>query len=353
MLSDTKYRRQMIDTSITLLPLLFMAYYNYGARTLIMAAISIATAGIADYICLLFQGQKWWKRYDFSPFIIGLTYVLLLPASAPYWLVIFGSLFAILVVRHPFGGYYHTLFHPSLTAFAFVVICWNGLVTKYPEISQSLPLTPTVDVPVFDSPAYRLMLGGGMNVDFLDAMLGNFIGPMGTTCTLVLLCCGIYLIFRKTILWQIPVASLSLIAFFAWFFPRINGSRMVSLLMELTSGVLLFSILFIASMDNDEMETSAGKWIYGLMLGGIIVLFRQLSYIELVSPFAIIIMNTVDHRCDAYAATIGKLIRATLQKSKKWALLSANAVRHAAAAAGTYLSDRLNHWINNAGKGEK
>ncbi len=305
MLSYEKYRRQMIDITITLLPLLVMAWYYYGSRVLIMAAISVVSAIAADYVCLLLQGERWWKKYDFSAWIAGLTYVLVLPASAPYWLVAFGAVFAIVVVRHPFGGHYNTLFNPGLTAYAFVVLCWNNLVTQYPASMAALPLTATVDVPLYNSPAYQLMLGGSNNLQWLDALLGNFYGPMGTTCIAVLICCGIYLIFRKTIIWQIPVSSLAIVAAAAWFFPRINGSRLVSVLMELTSGVLLFSILFAAAVDNGEIQTSAGKWIYGVLLGCFIVLFRQLSNIEVVTPFVLIILNTIDHRCDAYASHIG------------------------------------------------
>ncbi len=304
--SHAQYRRQMIDTSIALLPILVVSTYFYGLRVLVMAGIGVATAVAADYVCLLFQKETRWKKYDYSAFIAGLTYVLMLPASAPYWLVITGVLFAVVVVRHPFGGHYNTLFNPAMTAFAFVTICWTELVTHYPSPFQQLPLTPTVDVPLNSSPAYRLMLGGANSMDLLDALLGNFNGPMGTTCIAVLLCCGVYLAVRRTILWQIPIASLSVVGFAAWFFPRVNASHEISLLMELTSGVLIFAVIFVASMDNGEIETPAGKWICGLILGGLIVLFRQLSKIELVAPFAIILVNTIDNRCDAYASHIGR-----------------------------------------------
>ena len=304
MLSFEKYRRQMIDVTITLLPLLAMAWYYYGPWVLILAAVAVLSAVAADYICLLMQGKRRWEKYDFSAAIAGLTFVLMLPASAPYWLAVFGAVFAVVVVRHPFGGCYNTMFNPGITAYAFAVLCWNGLVTKYPAALTELPLTASVEVPLYNSPAYQLMLGGSNNLQWLDALLGNFYGPMGTTCIAVLLCCGLYLIFRKTIMWQVPVASLAIVAAAAWFFPRINGSRMVSVLMELTSGVMLFAILFAASLDNGEIRTSSGKWMYGIILGGFIVLFRQLSNIEVVTPFVIIIMNTIDHRCDAYAGRI-------------------------------------------------
>ena len=214
--------------------------------------------------------------------------------------------FAVAVVRHPFGGHYNTLFNPAMTAFAFVTICWTDLVTHYPAPFQQLPLTPTVDVPLNSSPAYRLMLGGANSMDVLDALLGNFNGPMGTTCIAVLLCCGLYLAVRRTIIWQIPAAALGVVGLAAWFFPRVNASHEISLLMELTSGVLLFAVIFVAAMDNGEIETAAGKWICGLILGGLVVLFRQLSKIELVAPFAIIIINTIDNRCDSYARCIGR-----------------------------------------------
>lgn len=303
----------MIDTTITLLPLLVMAYYYYGPRVLVMAGISVISAAAADYLCLLLQKERWWKKYDYTPLIIGLTFVLMLPASAPYWLVVFGALFAVIVVRHPFGGHYSTLFNPALTAFAFLIICWNSLVTRYPAAFTQLPLTPTVETPLFNSPAYLLMLGGSNNISLLDALLGNFNGPMGTTCTAVLLCCGVYLAVRRTIFWQIPVASFSIVAFFAWFFPRINGSRLVSVLMELTSGVLIFSVIFIAAMDNGEITTPFGKWICGILLGGFIVLFRHLSSMELVAPFSVILINALDARCDSYASHIASWTLALLR----------------------------------------
>lgn len=340
MLPYEKYRRQMIDTVLALLPLLAMACYYYGPRVLIMAAISVGSAAAADYFCLLLQGERWWRKYDFSAGIAGLTYVLMLPASAPYWLVIFGAVFAILVVRHPFGGHYHTLFNPALTAFAFVVLCWNDLVTQYPASMTQLPLTASLDVPLYSSPARQLMLGGSNNIDWLDALLGNFYGPMGTTCIAVLLCCGIYLIYRRTIIWQIPVASLAVVAAAAWFFPRINGSRTVSVLMELTSGVLLFSVLFVAAMDNGEIQSRLGKWTYGVLLGGLMVLFRHLSRIELVAPFVVIIMNAVDHRCDAYAAHLCSGVKLILRLTWK----GIRKTGQAGAGAFNKVTGRLSRW---------
>ena len=351
--SHAQYRRQMIDTSIALLPILVVSTYFYGLRVLVMAGIGVAAAVATDYLCLLFQKEYRWKKYDYSAFIAGLTYVLMLPASAPYWLVVFGVVFAVVVVRHPFGGHYNTLFNPAMTAFAFVTICWTDLVTHYPTPFQKLPLTATVDVPLNTSPAYRLMLGGANSIDLLNALLGNFNGPMGTTCIAVLLCCGLYLAVRRTIIWQIPVATLGLVALSGWLFPRVNASHTISILMELTSGVLIFAVIFVAAMDNGEIETSAGKWICGLILGGLVVLFRQLSKIELVAPFAIIITNTIDHRCDAYARHIKNGFLFCVKAMAHGVLLALTSLKNGVVWCFKKITGPCESFVKKDGKGEK
>lgn len=303
--SETRFRRQALDTCLALTPLLFMGVFYYGPRVLILTFISILSALVTDYLCLLMQGERRFRKDDYSALVTGYLFAMLLPASAPYWLAIIGVAFAMAVVRHPFGGHYNTMFNPALTAFAFVTICWTDMVTSYPAPRTMLPLSATVEnIALSTSPAYRLMHGGAENIDLLNALLGNFYGPLGATSILVLLCCGVFLIVRKTIIWQIPVATFGIVGLFALILPRVNANRGTSLILELISGVLIFSVLFVAAMDNGELQTTAGKWVYGIILGLFVVLFRHISKTELVCPFAIIIMNAIDHKCDTYAENI-------------------------------------------------
>lgn len=297
-----------------------MGVYYYGPRVLILTLISILSALVTDYLCLLMQGERHFRKGDYSALVTGYLFAMLLPASAPYWIVVVGSVFAMAVVRHPFGGHYNTMFNPALTAFAFVTICWTDVVTSYPAPRTMLPLSATVEnVALSTSPAYRLMHGGAENIDLLNALLGNFYGPLGATSILVLLCCGIFLIVRKTIIWQIPVATLGIVAFFSLILPRVNASRSTSLILELISGVLIFSVFFVAAMDNGELHTTAGKWVYGIILGLFVVLFRHISKIELVCPFALIVMGAIDHKCDDYAKNIVQYGGAFLKDA--WRLL--------------------------------
>ncbi len=299
--SNTLFRRRATDICIALTPLFLMGIFYYGFRVVVITFLSVLTAVLSDHLCLLMQGNKHFK-IDLSSIVEGYVFAMMLPASAPYWLVIIGSAFTILVVKYPFGGHYNTMFNPAVTAFAFITICWTDIVTKYPVPRTILPLNPNLEnIALNHSPAYRLMNGGAENIGFLNALIGNFYGPLGATCLIVLFSSLAFLIIRKTAIWQIPVGVFSVIAFFALIFPRVNANRFTSLVLELCSGILVFSVTFIASIDNEEIKTDNGKWFYGVSLGLFIVLFRNISQIELVCPFALIVMSTIDHKCDSYA----------------------------------------------------
>ncbi|MDD6033198.1 MAG: RnfABCDGE type electron transport complex subunit D [Oscillospiraceae bacterium] len=344
------YRKQSRSIFIALLPVLFMSIYYYGLRALLLCGFGAAVSVATDLLCRLLQRKSTREPYDLSAVNTGMMLAMMLPASAPYWLVGAGAFLAIAIVRHPFGGTSATLFHPANTAFAFLLICWTELVTRYPLPRQQLPLSSDTGVTLYSSPAAKLMTGGAERLDWLDILMGNFVGPMGCTCVLILVCCGVFFALRGTILWQIPAASLSVVALFAWLLPRVNSSSFSSVTLELISGTMLFSIFFIASVDSGEIHTGLGKWICGFILGGLIVLLRSLSRTEMVTPFAIIIMNTIDHRCDAYGQNIIALLRrifSLLGRACRW---TGRAVVHFFSTLWERFSDLLQKLVDSPRK---
>ncbi|MBQ4051062.1 MAG: RnfABCDGE type electron transport complex subunit D [Oscillospiraceae bacterium] len=297
-------RKQSRSVFFALLPVLFMAAYYYGGRALALCGVGAGVSVLTDLLCRRLQRKEAREPYDLSAVNTGIILAMLLPASAPYWLAGVGAFIAVAIIRHPFGGYSSTMFNPANTAFAFLFICWTTLISRYPLPGQQLPLTSDVSVSLYASPAAKLLTGGAERLDWLDILMGNYVGPMGCTCVLILLLCGLYLAIRRTLHWQIPAAVIAVVSLFALMTPRVNSSHLSSITLELISGSMLFCLIFIASIDSGELHTALGRWVYGLILGVLIVLFRSLSRIEMVTPFAIIIMNAIDHRCDAYGTKI-------------------------------------------------
>ncbi len=93
----------MGDMIIALLPLCVMAFYYYGLRAALLMVTAVAVSYAADMLGYAIRG-KMPNPKDLSSIVTGLIVVLMMPASVPYFIVVLACLFAILVLKHPFGG---------------------------------------------------------------------------------------------------------------------------------------------------------------------------------------------------------------------------------------------------------
>lgn len=108
-------RRIMLDVLIALLPTLLAGTIFFGLRCLLLAAVSIAAAGLAEALW-----NKLTRQYqtveDLSAAVTGLLLALTLPATVPYWMAAVGAVFAVIVVKAAFGGLGQNIFNPALAA---------------------------------------------------------------------------------------------------------------------------------------------------------------------------------------------------------------------------------------------
>lgn len=195
----------MMDVVIALLPLYFMAFYFYGLRALMLGLASVAAAVVSDFVCILLEGKKPYFR-DISSVVTGMMLPLMMSAATPYYVVVSASVFAVVFVKHVFGGVGQSAFNPAAAGFAFAVACWPVQVFSYPAPFSSLEPFGTISAGLSSGPAWNLFQGGVPANDILDLLLGRFLGPMGLTNILVLATCLFYLLFRGAISWQAPAA---------------------------------------------------------------------------------------------------------------------------------------------------
>lgn len=280
----------MFDVLVAMLPLYGMATYFYGPRCLVLALISAATCLVADYICSIMMGKGIAIR-DISPIVTGLIIPLLLPASAGYHVMIVAGLFAVLVVKQPFGGLGQNIFNPAAGGAAFVTLCWPTAMFSYPRPFVTLPLTPTVDIALERSTTYSLSLGGLPAVDYLDMALGNVPGPMGTVHILVLLACMFYLFVRRAVKLNMTGGFMLGAAVFALLFPRGALTPFQSVAYELMSGSLLFAAIFLLSDPVTSPKRPIARTLYGVAGGVLCMFFRYIGRLEESVLFGILIMN--------------------------------------------------------------
>ena len=123
-------RRIMLDVLIALLPTLLAGTIFFGLRCLLLAAVSIAAAGLAEALW-----NKLTRRYqtveDLSAAVTGLLLVLTLPATVPYWMAAVGAVFAVIVVKAAFGGLGQNIFNPALAARALLLLLFPASMTRF------------------------------------------------------------------------------------------------------------------------------------------------------------------------------------------------------------------------------
>ena len=291
-------RTMMDDCIIALVPLYFMALYYYGARTLVVGLLSVVTCLVTDMLCTKLAVRKINLR-DHSAVVTGMILALLMPASIPYYIVVAAGIFAIAIVKHPFGGTGQNIFNPAAGGFAFVSLCWPRQVFSYPAVFDKIPIFGDYLQTAVQTPGQVMKMGGVPKHGFVEMLLGNFGGPMGATNILVVLACMLFLIYRNVCRWQLPVSFLVTSAAMAFLFPRVEFlTRPESVMYELMSGSLLFCAVFMLSDPVTSPKRDSSKVIYGLLAGVIVMLCRWFGLYEENACFAVLLMNAFGYGID-------------------------------------------------------
>ncbi len=293
-------RSIMLDVIIALIPALAVACYVFGLRSLLLTAISVASAVFFEwaYRKLL---KKPGSIGDLSAVVTGLLLACCMPANAPYWLPLPGTFFAIVVVKQLYGGIGKNFLNPALAGRAFL-FSWPVLMSTWMEpFGYTSIFNFTGDAVTAATPMASLHAGVLPDSSLLQMFLGQIGGSMGEVSAIALLAGGLYLVLRKVISVRIPLSYLLTVAVLTFLFPKADGvDRLTWMLYNLLGGGLMLGAIFMATDYATSPVTSKGQIIYGIGCGAITVLIRYFgSYAEGVS-YAILVMNVCVWLIDKY-----------------------------------------------------
>ena len=285
--SPVSTRTIMRDVLIALMPALLGSVYFFGLRALLVTLISVAGCVFFEWVwCALMKKPS--KLYDMSAMVTGVLIAFVCPPTIPYWCVLIGDFFAIIIVKQLFGGIGRNIVNPALAARAFM-FSWPVLMTSWiAPGSQNLFLTS--DAVSSATPLAAMHQGAMPEASILDMFLGNIGGCIGETSVLLLLVGFAYLLIRKIISPRIPLAFLGTVAVLSLLFPRGNDPLAWCAAQLCTGGVMLGAI-FMATDYVTSPVTHLGQVIFGIGCGALTVLIRYFGgYPEGVS-YAILVMN--------------------------------------------------------------
>lgn len=113
----------MWSVVIALVPAAVFSVYLYGVPALKLMTVSVVSAIAAEVLMQLLL-RKRVTAYDGSAVITGLLLAMNVPPGAPLWMIAIGSVFAMIIVKHLFGGLGFNIFNPALAARAFLLASW-------------------------------------------------------------------------------------------------------------------------------------------------------------------------------------------------------------------------------------
>ncbi len=253
----------MRDVCIALLPALIGGVVFFGFRAL---ALTLISAGACVFFEWLYRNimKKDTTVGDWSAVVTGILIAFVCPANVPYWAVIIGDFFAIVLVKQLFGGIGMNIVNPALAARAFMTFAWPSLMSGS---AYNVTTGGLLDAVTTATPMQALHAGALPTQSLLDAFLGKIGG------------CG----------------------------------RLDWMLYELLSGGLILGAVYMATDYTTSPVTHAGQVCFGIGCGIVTILIRYFgSYVEGVS-FAILLMNC----CVGFFDKIGIPKRFGTQKKKK------------------------------------
>ena len=295
----------MRDVIIALLPALVFACVRFGARAIALTAVSVVGCVFWEWLYRKLM-KKPQSVGDLSAALTGVLLAFVSPVTTPYWMIVIGGFFAIVVVKQLFGGIGKNFVNPALAGRAFLVGSYAGVMTTWidPAVSRAPLMGSTADIITAATPMAYLKTGdiAGLMSEYsvLDMFVGMSGGSMGEISALALLIGGVYLIWRKVINWQTPVAYIATVAVITILFPK-AGSGIDFMLYSVFGGGLFLGAFFMATDYVTSPVTKKGQLIFGIGCGLFTVLIRYFgSYNEGVC-YSIMVMNLLVPLIDKWA----------------------------------------------------
>jgi len=306
--------RVMAQVLLALIPGIAAHVYFFGIGVLVNILIAGATAVAAEAAVLLLRKRPPLAILkDNSALLTGVLLALALPPLVPWWVTVIGASFAIIIAKQLFGGLGYNPFNPAMAGFVLLIISFPLQMTQWvsPNTLSAEPLS------IIDTLAmiFTGSLANGHGIDAItaatpldyvrthlaqshmlseflsDPIFGGLSGVGWQWINTMYLLGGLWLIYRKVIGWQIPVAMLSALFITAVAFQIGDAETYNSPLFHLFSGGAMLGAFFIATDPVTAATTPKGRLWFGFGIGVLVYIIRTLGGYPDGIAFAVLLMN--------------------------------------------------------------
>lgn len=274
------------DYLIMLIAPFALAVIYYGISAVYITAVSVATAVLCDAIASALLGKRF-RLKNLDSIFTGAAIAMMMPAGISLYIPVIASAFAVLVAKMPFGGGINAPFVPAAAGFAFSCVCFKERIFDY-SFSTGAKFLGSSSIASMLAKGNSVHLNSG---NLIDILCGNSAGSLGTGCVLIMLGCCAYLFVKRKKALLSTLGFVAVYAVFAFFLPRVNASGLTSVILELSSGSLLFAAVFFMTDYSTMPQSNFYSVLYGAIGGILCMLMRRLGAYEEPACFAVLLAN--------------------------------------------------------------
>jgi electron transport complex protein RnfD len=303
-----------------LIPGILVQWWFFGWGSLVQIALAVTTAYAAEALVLALRKRRFAPLRDNSALLTALLIGIAVPPLAPWWLVVIGTAFAIIVAKQLYGGLGQNLFNPAMVAYVLLLVSFPlpmtswlpplALQTYPPGLLDSLSaiftgftldgfaphqLRELADGTTMATPLDTLKTGftqGHTGSEILAGpVFGGLAGIGWQWVNLAYLAGGLALLRLRLISWPIPVAMLGTLFLLSLVGFMVSPDGTIGPMMHLFSGATMLGAFFIATDPVSAATTFRGRLVYGALIGLLIYLVRTFGGYPDAVAFAVLLAN--------------------------------------------------------------
>ncbi|CAG9296869.1 electron transport complex subunit RsxD [Celerinatantimonas diazotrophica] len=318
----------MAQVALACVPGIITQYYFFGIGHIIQILLCLVTAWLCEALVLILRRRPVFHILsDNSALVTAVLLGISIPGYAPWWVAVLGTIFAIILAKHIYGGLGQNIFNPAMAAYVFLLISFPVAMTGWilPHSLIQLPFNLNDGIHLIFSgfttdgfslhqlahadavsqatPLNAIRTGLTLNQTPQTVMTSPLFSAIGSVAwgpiNIAFLIGGIFLMIRRIVRWHIPITFLVVLGLLSLIGYLFDPSKIASPAIELLSGASMFGAFFILTDPVTASTTNKGRIIYATLAAILVFVIRHYGGYPDGVAFAVLIANMcvplIDH----------------------------------------------------------
>jgi electron transport complex protein RnfD len=312
------------------LPGILAQWYFFGWGNLIHIGIALLTAIVCEFTVLSLRKKPIiHELFDGSGLLTAVLLGICLPALAPWWISVIGTVFAIVIAKQLYGGLGYNPFNPAMVGYVALLVSFPLEMTLWQpplsllavDLTLSNTITTiltgftvegysveqirnTIDGVTMATPLDTLKTSLTMGYTALESLNGPVFGDhfaLGWEWVNAgFLLGGVFLMVKKAITWHAPLSFLGSLFICSLIGFSISPDSNASTMFHWFSGATMLGAFFIITDPVSGATSNRGRIVVGIIAGLLVYLIRTLGGYPDGVAFAILLCNMATPLIDQY-----------------------------------------------------